>query len=322
MAAPYVDTSALTSLVKTAYDRKLRFQLRSKPTFRTMADSTFSPDTNPGSTITAYEYADMGVATTPLNEITDPTGSTIADPTPISVTVNEYGDFTVVTKKLQQFVMDTKLDSNVGQLLARSMNDTVDALVKAKLDGGTNCIVEIGGVLTPGDETQVVTGVLAGDTLESKHIAYAAAKKRSNSISGVKGDYYGSYIHPDVAHDLRTQSGAASWRDPHVYSDDTNAIWAAEIGLFESTFFMETPRCTIDANAGTGNVDVYNTYVFGAEALAEVVVDEFSSVVGGVIVDPLNRKSALGWKGTAGWSLYRPKALTVIKTSSSIGDNA
>lgn len=322
MAAPYVDTSALTSLVKTAYDRKLRFQLRSKPTFRTMADSTFSPDTNPGSTVIAYEYADMGTATTPLNEITDPTGSTIADPTPISVTVNEYGDFTVVTKRLQQFVLDTKLDSSVGQLLARSMNDTIDELVRTKLDAGTNCIVEIGGTLTPGDETQVVTGVTATDVLQSKHIARAAAKARGASIEGVKGDYYGCYLHPDVAHDLRAESGASSWRDPHVYSDDTMAIWAAELGLFEGTVFVESPRCTISADAGAGNVDVYNTYHFGREALAEVVVEEFSSVVGGVIVDPLNRKTPLGWKGTAGWSLYRPKALTVIKTSSSLGDNA
>jgi len=41
-------------------------------------------------------------------------------------------------------------------------------------------------------------------------------------------------------------------------------------------------------------------------------------VLDGAITDPLNRKTAMGWYGIAGWSLYRPTCLTVVKTASSI----
>jgi hypothetical protein len=37
-----------------------------------------------------------------------------------------------------------------------------------------------------------------------------------------------------------------------------------------------------------------------------------------VIADPLNRKTSMGWYGIAGWSLFRTKSLTVVKTASSI----
>lgn len=320
MAAPYTDRTALSNIIKTAYDRKMKFALRSTPTFRALADTKPSPETNPGSTVTFHEYSDMAVATTPLDEITDPAGAVIANPTPVSVTVNEYGNYTVVTKKLQEFALDKALDSNIGKLLANNMNDTVDALVVAVLDGSTNVIREVGTTLTP--SSGVVTGVTASSLFGSKHVRYAVAKARGASVAGAKGDMFGGIIHPDVAHDFRAESGVATaWRDPHVYQDAA-AIWAAELGAYEGVFWVENPRCTLTANAGAGaTVDVYNTYIFGQEALAEVVVDEFSSVVGGVVVDPLLRKTPLGWKGTAGWALYRPKALTVVRTASSIGAN-
>lgn len=317
MPAPYNDTATLTNILANAIDRKMFFALRSVPQFRTIADTKPADVTNPGSTVVFNTYADLAAATTPLNEITDPTGVNVANPTQVTVTINEYGNFTVTTKKLQAFALDRNLDGSVAKLLANNMVDSVDTLVKGVLDASTNQIREIGGTLTP--SSGVTTGITATDTFKSKHIRYAVAKLRGANVSGVKGDLFGAYVHPDVAHDLRAETGAAAWRDPHVYSKPDD-IWAAELGLYEGAFFIESPRCTITADAGAGGtVDVYNSYVFGAEALAEAVAEEFHSVVGGVVVDPLLRKTPIGWYGMAGWSLFRAPSLRVIKTASSIG---
>ena len=49
------------------------------------------------------------------------------------------------------------------------------------------------------------------------------------------------------------------------------------------------------------------------------MAEEFHTVVDGVVVDPLKRKTPIGWYGMAGWSLFRSPNLRVVKTASSIG---
>lgn len=316
MAAPYNDTATLTNILANAIDRKMYFALRSVPQFRMLADTKPSDVTNPGSTIVFNQYADLAPATTALNEVTDPTGVNVANPTQTTVTINEYGNYTVTTKKLQAFALDRNLDGSVAKLLANNMVDSIDKLVVNVLDASTNQIREIGGVLTP--SSGVTTGITASDTLKSKHVRYTVAKMRGANVAGARGDIFGAYVHPDVAHDLRAETGTTAWRDPHVYSKPED-IWAAELGQYEGTFFVETPRATVTVDGGAANADIYNTYFFGQEALAEAVAEEFHSVVGGVVVDPLLRKTPIGWYGMAGWSLFRPASLRVVKTASSIG---
>jgi N4-gp56 family major capsid protein len=131
--------------------------------------------------------------------------------------------------------------------------------------------------------------------------------------------YYTTYIHPDISHDLRGETGAGSWRQPHEYSAAGN-IWAGNIGEYEGQVFLENPRCqNVQAGSGAGasQTRVYNTYTVGQQALAEAVAEEFHTVRGPV-VDKLTRFQPFGWYGVAGWSLYRPEALIVTQTSSSV----
>jgi hypothetical protein len=64
--------------------------------------------------------------------------------------------------------------------------------------------------------------------------------------------YYAA-VHPEVSHDLREATGAATWRDPHVYND-AGGIYAGEIGSFEGAFFVESPRLSAVADATTKTV--------------------------------------------------------------------
>lgn len=316
MAAPNTTTADLANLVTTAYDRKVNMALRSKAQFRSVVDTKPVQQTHPGDSIVFNLYSDLAPATTPLNEVTDPTGVTIGDTTPVTVTLNEYGNYTVVTKRLQEFALDSSLDGNLANIVAQNELDSIDKLVESVMAGSTNVITEEAGTLTATGND--VNAILADDTLASKHIRYAVAKNRSNSVPAVRGELFGAYIHPDVAHDLRAEAGSLGWRVPQEYGagDGLQGIWAAEVGTYEGVFFVENPRCGVATNTGT--VDVYRTYIFGQQAVAEAVAEEFHVVLNGAITDPLNRKTAMGWYGIAGWSLYRPTCLTVVKTASSI----
>jgi N4-gp56 family major capsid protein len=132
---------------------------------------------------------------------------------------------------------------------------------------------------------------------------------------------YWAAIHPEVSHDLRAETGAAAWRDPHNYSAAGN-IWAGEIGAYEGAFYVESPRCynAVDAGTGDNTVRRFKTYYAGQQALAEAVADEFH-MVAGPIVDKLARFRPLGWYGVAGWKIYRNEALIRAETSSSINSS-
>lgn len=321
MPDAYNSTAVLTNLVKTGYDRKFRLALRSMPQFRSVADVKPANETNPGDSVAFHIYSDLAPVTTTLDEITDPSAVANSNPTPISVTLEERGNYSVTTRRLRAFTLDPKTDGNLANILAYNMVDSLDAVVRGKLDGGTQVVREIGGTLTAGG---AVTGVTGTDVHKARDYRYAITKLRAANVIPMRGDKYGVFIHPEAALDLRTETGAAAWRTPQEYQA-VEALKAGEIGTWEGGIFMETPRCT-NAQVGSGSggtqTRVFNSYVLGQEALAEAVAEEPHLVLDGVVVDPLKRKIAAGWYGIIGWNLFRPQSLWLVQGTSSIHNQA
>lgn len=314
MADTYTSTSTVPNLVTAAYDRYMRLALRSIPQFRTFADTRPVQQTHPGSSVIFSLYTDMAEQTATLNEITDPEIKAINDPTRVTVTLNEYGNYAVVTKKLQAFSLDGALDSNIANMLAYNQAQSIDSVVQGVLAGTTNVIRESAGSLST---SAAITTVTATDTLKARDIRFAVTKLRANNVQGTRGEHFAVVLHPEVAHDLRVETGTTGWRTPHEYVDTSN-IYAAEIGTFEGGVFVESPRCLNSQRGSGGTVRVYDTFVFGKEALAEAVAVEPHTVVNGAIVDPLDRKMSIGWYGILGWNLFRPESMWKIHTASTV----
>lgn len=319
MSDVYSSTSTLPNLVTAAYDRYMRLALRSMPQFRELVDTKPVDQTHPGSSVVFSLYSDLADATTAINEVTDPEIVQIPDPARVTVTLNEYGNYTVLTKRLEAFSLDAAVDTNAANMIAFNMASSVDKLVQAVLAGTTQVITEQAGSLV--SSSNAVNSITSTDTVKARDFRFAVTKLRAGTIVPSRGDMYAAVVHPSVAHDLRVETGSASWRAPHEYQD-TGQIYAGETGAFEGAAFIESPRCTTANNSGS--VKVYNSYVLGREAIAEAVASEFGTVVGGTIADPLNRKMALGWTGIAGWSLFRTAANSgtgaayVIKTAATV----
>lgn len=324
MTNAYTDTSAMSNAVQTAYDKTFEFALRSQPMFRAVADKRPVNTTAPGGSIVLERYQDLAVATTALAETTDPDSVAMGNPSTVTLTLNEYGNPVLRTRKLYLFSL-TDVDPAIANIIAYNMADSVDVVVQTELRSGANVIqrkagtvsyVTNGTVSTPAGTTMATT-----DTFNSAIARLATAKLRTNKAVPRKGSLYWCAIHPEVSHDLRAETGAAAWRDPHNYSAAGN-IWAGEIGAYEGAFYIESPRCynAVDAGTGDNTVRRFRTYYAGQQALAEAVADEFH-VVAGPIVDKLARFRPLGWYGVAGWKIYRNEALVRAETTSSI-DNS
>lgn len=319
MADAYSGTSNLSNLIGAAVDQYVRAELRHTPLLRSVADTRPVSVDRPGSSVALYIHGDLSPATTPLSELTDPDFVALPNPTSVTLTPAEYGNATVTTVKAK-VTSFAEIDPYQMNQVAYNMRDSLDVLVRDVISGGTN--VRYGSA---GSSDPTSTATVAGeDTIASADVRYIVAKLRAAAAQGKRGDLYWCGIHPDVAHDLRAETGAGSWRDSHQYAAP-GVFWPGEIGVYEGAFFVESARMKkaqdgVDndgAGSGTTLRTVYRTIFAGAEALAEGVQVE-PEVRIGTIPDRLNRFFPMGWYGFLGWTVFRQAALWRLETASSI----
>jgi N4-gp56 family major capsid protein len=298
-------------LVQKAYDRLVEFALRSQPLLRSVADKRPARQSMPGSSIVFQIYNDMTKATTALSEQVDPDSVAIGTPTAVTVTLNEYGNAVLTTRKLQLMSL-AEVDPAIANIVAFNMADSIDEIVQTELRGGTNVIYASNASGTRATATTNVTGA---HTLKAADIRLAIAKLRAGKAVARKGSLYWCAIHPEVSHDLRAETGSGAWRLPHEYQSNAE-IWAGEIGTFEGAYFIESPRL-YNATDGGSSARVFRTLLAGQQALAEAVAEEPHVVIGNV-TDKLMRLRPIGWYGVLGFKRYREEALYRIESSSSI----
>ena len=309
MSNAYTSTSALSGLVKAAYDRYVEFALRSQPLFRNLADKRPVQQAMPGSSVVFSLYQDLAAATSTLSETVDPNAVALSDVNTVTVTLNEYGNTVLNTRKLGEFAF-SDVDPAIANIVAYNMADSIDKIVVSTLVGGTN-------VLYAGTGNTATSGVAAGDDIDGGLIRQAVAKLRSANAVPREGMLYACYMHPEVAHDLRSETGALSFEDIRKYTDpNVGNILNAVTGVYGGAYVVETPRA-FTANDGTSSAKVYRTIVAGQQALAEATAVEPGIVIGPV-VDKLMRFRPVGWYSLQGWARYREAALYRIESTSSI----
>ena len=228
-------TVGSAGLVQKAYDRLVEFELRAQPLIRSVADKRPARQAMPGSSVVLQTYNDLDVATSTLTETTDPDAIALATPNQVTITLNEYGNSALVTRKLQLFSL-ADVDPAIANIVAFNMADSIDTVAQTTLITGSNVIYATGATAAT---STVTTG--ADDIVVAADIRKSIAKLRANKATARKGSMYWCGIHPEVSHDLRAATGAGSWRLPHEYNSNEN-IWAGEIGSFEGAYFVESPR--------------------------------------------------------------------------------
>lgn len=316
MANAYTDITSGASLgltlVKTGYEKLVAFKLRSEPLFRRVADTRATALTNPGSTVVFDIYADLADDLTDISETVNPDSVAIPSASEVTVTLNEMGSTVIPTLRLRTLTF-SDIDPAVANIVARQLASSVDSRVRAKLDAGTNVAYSNAGAAETTGPTNTLT---TGDVFKSQIPAVLVAKMRgANVIEKMDGNTFGCFIHPDVAFDLRRETGELGWRYPHN-NVSPEALWKEQVGVYGGVSYIESPRCKT-ATDGAASKKVYRAYLFGAQALAEVVAIEPHLVIGPV-VDPMMRFRPLSWHGLAGWSVYRQEALWRIETVSTI----
>ena len=308
MSDAYTSSTQVAGLVKAAYDRYVEFALRSQPLFRNLADKRPVQQAMPGSSVVFSLYQDLAAATNTLTETVDPDAVAISDVNTVSVTLNEYGNTVLNTRKLGEFAF-SDVDPAVANIVAYNMADSIDQVVVSTLVGGTNVIYAGGKTAT--------SGITASDTIDNADIRKAVAKLRAGNAVPREGMLYAAYIHPEVAHDLRGETGALAFEDIRKYTEpNVGNILNQVTGVLGGAYFVETPRA-YSATDGASSARNYRTVIAGQQALAEATAVE-PGVVIGPVVDKLMRFRPIGWYSLQGWARYREESLYRIESGSSI----
>jgi N4-gp56 family major capsid protein len=256
-------------LVQKAYDRLLEFALRAEPLIRSVADKTPTNQTNPGSTVVLQKYVDLDKATGTLTETVDPDSVALSTPNTVTITLNEYGNSVLVTRALELFSL-ADIDPAIANIIAFNLADSIDEVAMTTLRGGSN-------VIYGGSTATSTATVTAAATLDSADLRKAVAKLRGNKAVPRKGSMYWVGIHPEVSHDLRAETGAAAWRDPHNYQSGEQ-IWAGEIGSYEGAYFVESARM-FSSKTGADQATLATTAVTAAGVSAAFTFGVASSSV-------------------------------------------
>jgi N4-gp56 family major capsid protein len=258
MANAYVSTASnslggtvgAAGLVQKAYDRLIEFALRAQPLIRSVADKTPARQSIPGSSVVLQRYVDLTQNTASLTETVDPDAVAMATPTYTTITLVERGNAVLVTRALELFSL-ADVDPAIANIIAFNMADSLDtvaqnvladrasgSVINGTANTGTTNVLYAGTATTSGSLT-------SSDVFTSALARKVTAKLRSNKAIPRKGSLYWAGIHPEVALDLRAETGVGSWRQPHEYQSN-DAIWAGELGTYEGAFYVESPRLFAD----------------------------------------------------------------------------
>lgn len=300
-------TAAIAGLVTTAYDTAVENQNRHVPMLRNLPDKHLVSPTHAGNTYRLFKYNDLATGSRLLTETVDTTAVAVPDVTPLDVAIKEFGA-TVSKTKLLDLVSLAQIDPIIVDLLARDQAVSLDGEVGTIAYAGTN-------VVRAAARASTVT-VAAADVVKAADYRQIITKLRENAASPRRGDLYAVYLHPRVALDLRTETGANAWRDDHKYAAP-DLFWSGETGQYEGGFVVESARMKVAADGAAG-INVYRSLFAGRQALAEVVWEAPHTVIGEV-VDNLKRFRPISWYGALNWAIYRQENLFRYESASTLG---
>lgn len=308
------------AVAATAYNLMFGWELKSRPVCYPLVDVEPKHVPHRGASVTMElnNYFDETVITAgkaTLNEETDIVATKLPATRKVVLTPQEKGQGVSRTLKLSNRGL-VPIDPVIGKAVGQLGADVIDALVQDAMRSTTN-------KLYPGTKT-ATNQITATDTVTAAAVRKAVTKLRAKSVETRDGQFYVGVFHPDVIHDLRSETGSGSWRVPNEYGTNQSAIWNGEFGEFEGVRFIQTPTVLRGADAGTGagtapnRPTVYRNHILGAEAIAKAEITKLQSVVAPV-VDSLRRFAGLGWYADLDFQLYRPEAIYELQGASSVG---
>jgi N4-gp56 family major capsid protein len=309
--------AALEDVVRAAYSKATELAFQPNLYFAQFAQEkrwdAKRGDPMPGDQVVFTIYNNLAAATSELSdEYSDVTRAPITD-VQKTVSLKEYGNVVTVTNKLRATAFDN-IDLTAGRVVGANMANSIDLIARAAFDAQT------GGAYNSVKSGKDKEHLTDSDTLAAADLRKMYNKLDRANVPKLDGGFYAAILHPDVVFDLRNETGTGTWRAPREYAD-SDEIYNGEIGEFEGFRIVSSTNAAIEADAGSGAVDVYASYFFGYQAVAYALGAAPALRITGPF-DNLGRTLNFGWYALVGFGELRPDALHKFFSASSVGANS
>ena len=279
-----VTTGVLSAENKEFYERTLLTRLIGSLKYAEYGEKKHMPK-NEGDTINLRRINSLSLPTNPLTEGVTPDGNNMTITT-LRATVEQYGDYCVITDKLDLMGIDPIITETV-ELLGEQAGELIDSVVRDIIYAGTS-VQYAGGKADRNSLT-------SADVITGTDIKKAVRTLRSNKAKPFSDGYFRIFVDPSVAYDIMEDK---LWQDVSKYNGGQK-IEKGEIGKIHGAKAIEVSNPK--TYEGNGGLEIHGALVFGKGAYA--VVDVAGSKKPEIIIknfgygdDPLNQRASVGWK--------------------------
>lgn len=289
--------NALPAPVQQWFDNVLLSRPMPKLIHKQMAMKKSIPP-NSGRIVRYRRYTNLQTATVPLPDsgLTPP--GQVLNAVDIDARWDWYGTYVTITDTVMFVNQDPVLNQTVS-LLAQSMRETEDELIRNMLAGTSAVINCIGGVngdtpteLSRQDIDTTIRALLANDAIMISDNIEGTLKFGTAPIR----EAFWSMMHVDLIPDLEAVTGFVSQAQ---YPSNMNVL-NAEWGSVSNTRWLYSSRGSVSPNASLNGNNVYNVFVTGQEAYAMIDLTQatasFIYTPPGGPTDPLRRLQLGAWK--------------------------
>lgn len=300
-------TATLSAEMKTYYEKRLLENAEPNLVHNQFGEKYPIPR-NSGKTIEWRKFTPLPKALTPLTEAVTPDGNTMKVEA-LTAQVKQYGDYISQSDLLELTALDNTI-VQATKMLGNQAGETMDTLTREELHGGTN-VFYAPKVAADGSQTPVTgRGELDSTSLLTVPlIIRVSATLRTSNIKPID-DTFVAIVHPLVEAEIINSKG---FIDVTQYGrpEDT---YDGELGKLGGVRFVRSSEAKVvmeDAQA------VFSTLFIGAGAygVTELEGGGLEHIVKqrGYGEDPLNQRSAIGWKATHAAKRLNEKALIRVE---------
>lgn len=223
-------------------------------------------------------------------------------PTPVAIgtlnvtaTVQQYGNFAIITDLLNYTAIDPVLEDVMG-VLSDEAAELVDTIIKLELEAN------LPTQFANNKPNLANTGV--NDVMTAKEILKAVVFLKKNSVKPHELGYYVSVVHPASGGDIQNDTNIGSFIDVYKYTDNKAIIDTEKykLGKVYGTEIWESENLSSTTVGTLAGATVYTNFLLGRGAFGTVRLggENISTFIKGADTggtsDPLEQVSTAGYK--------------------------
>lgn len=292
----YSDYSGSISQPHIYYDKNLLMRALPNLVFYKFGQKR-SLKKNSGNQISFRRFNSLSVATTALTDGVTPEADALSI-TEVLATMAQYGNFIKLSDNIDCFSFDPVI-METTDLLGENAGQTVDTLSRDVVKAGSQVTYATGTTRVEQLASSPITRDLVRKAVRTLEVNDATPFMGSQGDNGQGGTWLG-IIHPRAWYDLY---GDTAYEATFQYSDPEK-LYKGMLPVADGVAWYKTTYAPIFAGEGASSADVYGTLIFGKESFGITELSgkgKFETITKPLgsagTEDPLNQRSAVGWKG-------------------------